>query len=142
MTLSRAWKKPQLWIACCLASGMWPAVILAHHSIAGYYDSSRRATVEGTISRFEFVNPHPFMTVDVRRGTATEQWRLELDNRWEFEEIGITARSFQSGDRVVVTGSLARREPNQMYVERLQRPTDGFGFEQVNSRPRLRTSGR
>jgi hypothetical protein len=76
------------------------------------------------------------MTVEVRRGAATEQWRLEMDNRREFEDIGITAASFTAGDVVTITGSLARREPNQMYIERLRRLADGFGFEQVNSSPR------
>ena len=112
------------------------ATVSAHHSIAGYYDSSRRVTIDAAIARVAFVSPHPYMDVDVRRGTSAERWRLEMDNRWEFEDIGITAESFKAGDQVVVTGSLARREPNQMYVERLRRPADGFGFEQVNSRPR------
>jgi hypothetical protein len=112
---------------------MAATTIEAHHSIAGYYDSSRQVTIDATITRVEFVSPHPIMTVEVRRGAATEQWRVEMDNRREFEDIGITAASFKAGDVVTITGSLARREPNQMYVERLRRPADGFGFEQVNS---------
>jgi hypothetical protein len=101
--------------------------VQAHHSIAGYYDSSKRVTVDGVIAQVEFVSPHPLMSLEVQRGTATERWRLEMDNRREFEDIGITVNSFKAGERVVVTGSLARREPFSMYVERLQRPSDGFG---------------
>lgn len=126
--------RPLAWSAAVIAITVVTAH--AHHSIAGYYDSSRQVTVDGVITQVEFINPHPFMSIDVRRGSATMQWRLEMDNRWEFEDIGITAESFKAGDRVVVTGSLARRESNQMYIERLRRPADGFGFEQVNSRPR------
>jgi hypothetical protein len=29
-----------------------------------------------------------------------------------------------------------------MYIERLERPADGFGYEQYNSRPRLRQPSR
>jgi hypothetical protein len=99
-------------------------------------------TVDGIIAQIEFISPHPLMSLEVKRGSGTERWRLEMDNRREFEDIGITAASFKAGDRVVVTGSLARREPNSMYVERLQRPSDGFGFEQANSRPRRLDRGR
>ena len=114
------------------------ASVQAHHSIAGAYDSSREATVEGVITQFRFVSPHPFIELkDVRTG---QRWQMELDNRREFEAIGITADSLKAGDRVIVVGSMSRREANQMYARRLNRPADGFGFEEVGSRPRL--SGR
>jgi hypothetical protein len=117
-------------------------VAQAHHSIAGVYDGSRATTVEGTVSQFRFVQPHPFVLVDVRRSGTTEQWHLELDNRWELVEIGFTDTTLRPGDRIVVTGSPARREPQHMYVQRLDRPADGFGYEQVGTRPQLRKTGR
>ena len=114
------------------------AAVQAHHSIAGAYDSSREATVEGVITQFRFVSPHPFIELkDVRTG---QPWQMELDNRREFEDIGVTADTLKAGDRVIVVGSMSRREANQMYARRLNRPADGFGFEEVGSRPRL--SGR
>jgi hypothetical protein len=112
----------------------------AHHSIAGMYDGSRETRVEGVITRVQFVSPHPF--IDVREIATSASWELELDNRREFEAIGITADSFKAGDRVVVTGSPARRDANRLYVQRLSRLSDGFGFEQVGSRPRLSGRGR
>jgi len=114
----------------------------AHHSIAGVYESSREVTLDGVVAQFRFVQPHPFVLVDVRRGGAAEQWHLELDNRWELADIGFTETTLKPGDRVVVTGSPARREPQRMYVQRLDRPADGFGYEQVGTRPRLRKSTR
>jgi hypothetical protein len=114
----------------------------AHHSIAGVYESSREVTVDGIVSQFRFVQPHPFVLVDVRRGSSAEQWHLELDNRWELADIGFTETTLKPGDRVVVTGQPARREPQRMYVRRLDRPTDGFSYEQVGTRPRLRRSAR
>jgi hypothetical protein len=114
------------------------AAAQGHHSIAGAYDSSRERTVEGVITQFRFVSPHPFIELkEVRTG---QPWQLELDNRREFEAIGITADSLKAGDRVIAAGSMSRREANQMYARRLSRPADGFGFEEVGSRPQL--SGR
>ena len=110
--------------------------VQAHHSIAGVYDSSREATVDGVIAEFRFVSPHPF--VDVKDSRTSQLWRLEMDNRGELEEIGFAASTLEPGDRVVVVGSLAHREANRMYIRRLDRPADGFGYEQAGGRPRLR----
>jgi uncharacterized protein DUF6152 len=109
----------------------------AHHSIAGVYDSSNPVTVEGTVRQFHFVNPHPFITVTVKDSKgASKDWRMEMDNRWELEAIGLTTRSLNPGDRVVVTGSRGRQQANSLYIRRLDRPADGFWYEQVGTSPR------
>jgi hypothetical protein len=115
----------------------------AHHAIAAVYDSSRQATIEGVVTRFQFINPHPLMTVDVTGdGGKMEQWRLEFDNRSELAAVGATKDTLRAGDRVIVTGSLSRTEPRSLYTLRLERPADGFLYEQVGSSPRIRTASR
>jgi hypothetical protein len=113
----------------------------AHHSLSGVYDSSRETKVEGTVAEFHFVNPHPFILVEVQQeGGRTEQWRLEMDNRSELSSIGVTSATFKRGDRIVVTGSPGRSQAQSLYVRRLDRPGDGFWYEQVGSTPRIRGS--
>lgn len=116
------------------ASAAWLLISLtsisAHHSIAGVYDSSRRVTLEGTVRRFEFVNPHPFIILDVQDAAgATQPWTLEMDNRHELADLGFRAETLQPGDRLIISGSLARRDPRALYVRRLERPADGFTYE-------------
>jgi hypothetical protein len=111
----------------------------AHHSIASVYDSSRQVTVEGAVARFQFVNPHPIVTIEVAdSGGRAQQWLLEMDNRSELAAVGVTAETLQPGDRIVVTGSAARVQSNRLYVYRLDRPADGFRYEQIGSSPRIR----
>jgi hypothetical protein len=114
----------------------------AHHSISGMYNTSRDVKLEGTVTQFRFIQPHPFLLVDVLRNGVTEQWHFELDNRFELAGIGITESTLKPGDRIVVSGSPAYREQLHLYVQRLERPADGFGFEQVNNTPRLRAGTR
>jgi hypothetical protein len=127
-----------LGVALCVAAA--PAVpVHTHHSLAGVYDSSASATIEGVVSEFQFINPHPFIIVGVRNAReATEDWRLELDNRFELEAIGVTSRTFRRGDRIVASGSPGRTQRTSLYVRRLDRPSDGFWYEQVGSTPRIR----
>jgi hypothetical protein len=128
-------------LACGLLVGAVTAE--AHHSISGMYDSRREGRIEGVVTRFDFINPHAFLTLEVRQaGSAPQRWQVELDDRGELSDIGMTADTLQPGDRVIVVGSLARRETNRLYLARLDRPADGYSFEQVRGRPRLRSRGR
>lgn len=128
-------------LACGLLVGAFTAE--AHHSISGMYDTRRDVRIEGAVVQFEFINPHAFLTLEVAEtGRATQQWRVELDDRGELSDIGMTAKTLQPGDQVIVVGSPARRDPNRLYLGRLDRPADGYSFEQVNGRPRLRSAGR
>ena len=113
----------------------------AHHSIAGMYDAAQNTTLEGVVAAFQFINPHPVLLVTVQRGGSAEQWQMEMDNRRELTEIGFTETTLKQGDRVVIHGSPARREVRKLYIRRLDRPADGFGYEQVGTRPRVRFPG-
>lgn len=114
----------------------------AHHSIAAVYDSARQQRLEAVVTEFKFVNPHPFVIVTVQEDGAETSWRLEMDNRFELAGVGMTDTTLKAGDRVVVTGSLGRIEPRTLYIRQLDRPADGFRYEQVGSRPRVSTTRR
>jgi hypothetical protein len=113
---------------------IFTAPVHAHHSIAGIYDNQRAVSIDGVVTQFQFVSPHPYL--DLRDARTSQTWRFEMDNRGELSSIGMTQDTFKTGDRLLVTGRPARREPNRAYVERLQRPADGYGYEQVGSSPR------
>jgi hypothetical protein len=112
--------------------------LLAHHAISGIYDSSKRVTVEGAVREFQFINPHPFLIIEVTEGGKTLEWRLEMDNRYELIDEGMSADTLKRGDRIVASGSQSRTHPQGMYLMRLDRPSDGFRYEQIGASPRVR----
>ena len=113
-------------------------VAQAHHSIVSIYDSSNPISFDAVVVDFQFVNPHPFVVVDrIERDGQTQQWRLELDNRGELAGVGMTSTTLRKGDRVTITGGPARDRSRAVYVRRLERPADGFWYEQVGSSPRV-----
>src|SRR5688500_7190474 len=113
-------------------------VAQGHHSIAGAYDSKSQITVDGAITEFRFVNPHPFIVVEVKNNSgAMELWKLEMDNRSELSRIGMDADTLKVGDRIVVVGQLAKAQPQALYIRRLDRPADGFRYEQAGSSPKI-----
>ena len=112
------------------------APVAAHHSLSEY-DVSRQLTLNVTVREFRFVNPHPFLLVESRAGSLASVWRLELDNRFELVEIGMNSNTFTPGDRLLVTGSPGQNEKPILYVRELDRPSDGFRYEQVGTTPRI-----
>ena len=83
------------------------------------------------------INPHPFLIVEVRNGGDAVRWKGELDNRHELVAIGMTADTLKPGDRVILSGNGGRTQPQSLYVYRLDRPADGFWYEQVGMSPRI-----
>ena len=115
-----------------------PTAALAHHSISGVYDSSRQVTIDGHIVEFQFVNPHPVIVVAPSGAEAANgPWRLEMDNRYELADIGVTAKTFRPGEHVVATGSAARDESRSLYLMKLDRPSDGLLYEQIGHSPHI-----
>jgi hypothetical protein len=132
-TVRHAWTIPPL-AAALLGCG----VAQAHHSIAAVYDSSRRVTVEGRVTEFLFVNPHPVLVIDAaKEGAEPLSWRLELDNRSELAAIGIDAGTFKPGDRIIATGSAGRNTDQTLYAYKVERPADGLIYEQIGYSPRI-----
>jgi hypothetical protein len=130
---------PRAMLALAVGVAVGGVVAQAHHSISSVYDNTRPVTIDGTVAQFQLINPHPILLVDVKDGAGTvQQWRGEMDNRSELVAIGVTTDTFAAGDRVVITGSLARAQPQSLYIMRLDRPADGFWYEQVGSSPRVR----
>ena len=68
---------------------------------------------------------------------AITQDRYCSSDTWELTDIGLTATTFKAGDRVVVSGSPGRDRTPMVYVWRLERPADGFLYEQIGTSPRV-----
>lgn len=115
---------------------MLGAPALGHHSLYGVYERASDTALEGTVREFRYVNPHPVLVIGVRGADgATESWALEMDNRGELARIGLGAGSFAPGERVLVRGSRALNGDRSLYLWRLDRPADGFWYEQRGSTP-------
>jgi hypothetical protein len=120
-------------------AALLPAGAHAHHAIGAVYDASQPVKLEGAVTTFHYVNPHPFLDIQVvATDGRTESWRLEFDNLRELADVGMSAETFKPGDSVTVTGIRARDKSRSAYVRRLDREADGFIYEQVGSSPRVR----
>ena len=83
--------------------------LLAHHSFAAEYDSTKPVNITGAVTKVEWMNPHARFYVDVKdaAGTVTN-WELELGSPNGLMRQGWTRNSMKIGDAVNVEGYLAK----------------------------------
>lgn len=85
----------------------------AHHSNAPHYDATRPVQLEGTVTEFEFVNPHAFLHIDVPGDDGGSViWDCEMAAAIMLRRRGWSANDFVPGQRITVNGIAARREPH------------------------------
>jgi hypothetical protein len=105
------------------------APCFAHHGVAPHYDVSKPVTIDGVVSRFEFINPHSFVYVTARDDSGAKQvWRCELASRSVLVRNGLTAESFEVGEHVTLQGVAARHNPTGCAL-RVARFADGTVLE-------------
>jgi hypothetical protein len=75
----------------------------AHHSVLPF-DGSTATTIEGSVARILWQNPHTLIAVDA--GAA--RWTIEGEGSTVLERLGWNRDSVKTGDRVVVTGARAK----------------------------------
>ena len=81
----------------------------AHHSMA-VFDMSRQVTLQGVVSRVEWVNPHVYVYIDVASETegATVSWEIEGFPPAGMRRMGWSQDTLIAGSSIQVTGNPAR----------------------------------
>jgi hypothetical protein len=95
---------------------------LAHHSFAGTYEMDQTLTIRGTITGFTLRNPHSFVTVDVQYPIGpSENWGIEWSSISALRTVGIDQNILKVGDKVVITGNVAKGLNKQLLMKRIER---------------------
>ena len=51
---------------------------MAHHSLAGEFDTTKNIELRGTITKVEWTNPHIYLYLDAVDKGQTVKWQIEL----------------------------------------------------------------
>lgn len=75
----------------------------AHHSFSAF-DRTRQVQVTGTVTQWQWSNPHTWLYVVVPvTGAGPANYSFEGYNPAELPRFGITRKKFKIGDKVTVT---------------------------------------
>jgi uncharacterized protein DUF6152 len=93
-----------LWIGLALPG----TPTYAHHSVGAEFDLSKRITLQGNVTKIDWMNPHVYLYVDVKAGGKTDNWACETAGPNTLARQGWSRMSLKIGDRVTVVGYRAR----------------------------------
>jgi hypothetical protein len=120
-----------LLMAACLTAS-------AHHSFSAEFDDKQPVTIQGTVVKFEFMNPHSWIHVDVPSadgapGGAMVRWKIETGSTNALFRRGWRKDSLRPGDPVRIEAFRAKDGSNTANANRVDLP-DGRQVSAASSR--------
>ena len=86
-----------------LAVAALAAPAFAHHSFA-MFDADKTMTLAGTVTDFEWTNPHSWIRLNVAdNGGALRQWAIEMGSPAQNTQRGWKADTLKAGDKITLT---------------------------------------
>jgi Family of unknown function (DUF6152) len=117
---AREMRKFGLFLAATFAALLVSAPLLAHHGEANY-DTDKVVSVKGTVSDFEFINPHTLITLDVKNDKGEiEKWDCEMRSPTMLVRVGgWDKNTLKPGDVITVFGFRAKNGTTVMRLQKL-----------------------
>lgn len=105
---------------------MVSAPLLAHHGSAAY-DNTKMTTLNGTVTEFRFIQPHPLIYLDAKDANGNvEKWFVEMTAPNHLVHYGWNGHKIHAGDVIKVTGHASK---NGNKVLNLSKIYDASGKE-------------
>ncbi len=100
---------------------MLPAAdAFAHHSFAAEFDAEKPVTLKGVVVKWEMMNPHGWITVDVTAsGGEKVRWMVETSNPNGLMRLGWTKNSLKPGDQITIEAYRAKDGSNTANAARV-----------------------
>jgi hypothetical protein len=91
----------------------------AHHGTANY-DTSKTVTVKGTVSDFQFINPHVLISMDGKDESGkVEKWQGELTSPNRLSRAGWTKSSVKPGDTLTISGYPSKSGSPEIWIQKV-----------------------
>ena len=83
--------------------------VVAHHSFAAEFDDKQSVVLDGTVVKFDFMNPHSWIYLEVKKPDGTvEHWSIETGSTNALFRRGWLKDSLRAGDHVTIDAFRAK----------------------------------
>jgi len=114
------------------------APVFAHHSIQAQFDINKTITISGSVARIEFINPHSYLTVNVKDADGKiTKWAFEMAALAQLRKAGLSRADrggLKPGDELTVMALAARDGSNSGLAQEIKM-ADGRVFKLAGDNP-------
>ena len=111
---------------------MFAGAASAHHSVQSQFDIHKTVTVSGTVAKIEWINPHSYLTLNVKDADGkVQKWAFELGGAGALRRAGMSRADrggLKPGDEVTATALAARDGSSSGFLQELK-VSDGRVFK-------------
>src|SRR5215470_9548687 len=102
-----------------ISAALMVSAAFAHHG-SGAYNTKQPVTVEGTVTDFQFVNPHVLIVLETKGESGPSQkWQGELTSPNHLVRYGWKKSSIKTGDNVAITGWRVLTGANSLWITKV-----------------------
>ena len=114
----------------------------AHHAFSKDFDRDKPVTLNGSVTKVQWANPHVYTFIDVKDDDGkTTNWKIEMGSPTELTKAGWTRTKLKVGEMVTLQGWRAKNGTNFANAEEMTMP-DGQKLSAASSYDRaVATSG-
>ena len=95
-------KKLLVVLAAAASLLIFSGAAMAHHGVAGY-DMTKTITVHGTVTKFDWSNPHVVVYLDAKNdGGDMQHWTIEFASPVHMVRAGWSKSAMKTGDDIVI----------------------------------------
>lgn len=127
-----SWRIGSLLFTAFLCGFASAGSVWAHHSVQAQFDIHKTVSITGTVARVEWINPHSYLTVNVKDADGKiQKWAFELGGAGALRRAGMSRADrggLKPGDQVTATALPARDGSNSGFLQELK-VADGRVFK-------------
>jgi hypothetical protein len=115
--------KQRVVLAAVCAVLIFRISLQAHHGYADFRQD-QVVSIQGTIEKIDWANPHTTLTIKSNNGTYSAEW----ENMYHLRRAGVTLGSLKAGDRIIVSGTPNRNPADHSLAQlrEIRRLSDGW----------------
>ena len=96
--------------------------LLAHHGLARF-DTTHIVTMQGTVTSFEWINPHAYVYADLTDANGkVVNWKMECGSLAMLTRFGWTPDTVKKGDKVKVYAFIAKDGSSYLALQKIDLP--------------------